>query len=438
MTDVLSPTAARRVFLALTFTRWFPVGLVVGVLTLWILDRGLSISQALTAFALQGIVVFLLELPTSGFADAFGRRPMLIASAVVNVIAGAVMILADSFWYFVVAAALQGVFRALDSGPLEAWFVDTVHVSEPGAEVDRTLAAQGAVLGGSMAVGAVISGGLIAWDPLPAGSALLLPMLCWGALNVVHLGAVVALLKEPRTHIDATGARRAADSVREAPMVIRDGLGLLRSNRVLRYVVLVEVFWTAALVVFETFQPIRLAELVGGEEQAGALMGPVAAAGWGVFAAGSALAGLSSRRFGVARTAIAARVLNGLGAVTMGLVAGPVALIAAYLFTYSMHGTGGPMHDTLMHREASAANRATVLSMGSMVFFATFSLLGPPLGLLAESTSTQVAMVAAGGFSVLGALLYLPALRAERARPRVESPDIQVESPDNQVESPEN
>ena len=74
----------------------------------------------------------------------------------------------------------------------------------------------------------------------------------------------------------------------------------------LRCVVLVEVFWTAALVVFETFQPIRLAELVGGEEQAGALMGPVAAVGWGVFAAGSALAGLGSRRFGVARTAIAA------------------------------------------------------------------------------------------------------------------------------------
>jgi len=386
------------------------------VITLWILERGLTISQALLAFSLQGIVVFLLELPSSGFADAFGRRPMLIASAVVNVVAGVVMILADSFWYFVAAAALQGVFRALDSGPLEAWFVDTVHVTEPGADVDGTLAAQGTVLGCSIAVGAVISGGLIAWDPLPVGSALLLPMLCWALLNVVHLLAVVTVMKEPTTHVDATGLRRAADSVREAPVVIRDGLGLLRGNRVLRCVVLVEVFWTAALVVFETFQPIRLAELVGGEEQAGALMGPVAAVGWGVFAAGSALAGLGSRRFGVARTAIAARVLNGLGAVTMGLVAGPVALIAAYLFTYSMHGTGEPMHATLMHREASAANRATVLSMGSMVFFATFSLLGTPLGLLAEATSTQVSMVAAGAFSIFGAFLYLPALRAERER----------------------
>jgi MFS family permease len=421
VSDVLSPAAARRAFLLLTVARWFPVGLVVGIFTLWFLDRGLTVSQTLLAFSLTGVVVFVLELPTGGFADALGRRPVLVAAAAVNLVAGAVLILGESFWVFAVGAALQGVFRALDSGPLEAWFVDTVHATEPGADVDQTLAAEGTVMGASMATGAVLSGGLVLWHPLPAESALLLPMLCWGSLNVVYLVGLLALMKEPRTHVDTTGLRRAAVSAREAPGVIRDGLRMLRSNRVLLSLVLVEVFWTAALVVFETLQPVRLAELVGGEERAGALMGPVAAIGWGVFALGSALAGMSSRRIGVARTAILARVLNGLGAVAMGLVAGPVALIAAYLFTYGLHGTGGPMHSALLHREAEARNRATVLSMNSMVFFVSFAVLGPPLGLLADAATTQVAMVTAGAFSLLGAFLYLPALRAERNRPEVTS-----------------
>ncbi|MGZ8738768.1 MAG: hypothetical protein ACXWW7_16510 [Nocardioides sp.] len=57
-----------------------------------------------------------------------------------------------------------------------------------------------------------------------------------------------------------------------------------------------------------------------------------------------------------------------------------------------------------------------------MVFFATFSLLGTPLGLLAEATSLQVSMVAAGAFSLIGAFLYLPALRAERERDRAPVP----------------
>jgi hypothetical protein len=103
----------------------------------------------------------------------------------------------------------------------------------------------------------------------------------------------------------------------------------------------------------------------------------------------------------------------------MGLVAGPVALIVAYLFTYGVHGTAGPMHAALLHREAEARNRATVLSMDSMVAFAAFSVAGPLLGMIATGVSTQVAMVSAGAFSVLGAVLYLPALRAERARDRV-------------------
>ncbi len=416
MKDVLSPTAARRAFLVLTFTRWFPVGLIVGAMTLWPLEQGLTISEALLAFSFMGFVVFALELPTSGFADAFGRRPVYIVSAVVNIASSVVVIIADSFWSFAIAGALFGLFRALDSGPLEAWYVDTVHVTEPGADVDQTLAAQSTVLGASIAVGSVLSGVLIAWGPLPASSALLLPLLVWAALNVVHLLIVVLVMREPRTHVDATGARRAAESVREAPVVIREGLGMLRTNRVLRGIVLVEIFWSTAMVVFETFQPIRLAELVGGEEQAGALMGPVAAVGWGVFALGSALAGLASRRIGITWTAILSRILNGLGAVVMGLVAGPAALIAAYFFTYALHGTGGPMHESLLHREAVARNRATVLSMNSMVGFAAFSIAAPLLGVLADVVNTQTAMATAGAFSVFGALFYLPALRAERER----------------------
>jgi len=415
---VLSPAAARRAFLALTFTRWFPVGLVVGVLTLWQLERGLTVAQAMTVSSAAGLTIFALELPTSGFADAFGRRPVFVVSAVVNVVASVVLLLAHSFWVFLAAAVLTGIFRALDSGPLEAWFVDTVHATTPEADVDGALAAQGTVLGGGIAAGALVSGGLIWWHPFAGASALVLPVAVFVALNVVHLLAVLVLLREPRSaeHVDSSGMRRAVSSAKEAPLVVREGLGLLRSNVVLRGIVCVEIFWAVGMLVFETFQPIRLAELVGGEERAGAIMGPVAAAGWGVFALGAALSGWTSRRVGVARTAILARVLNGLGAVAMGLVAGPAALIAAYGVTYLLHGSAGPAHSALLHREARARNRATVLSINSMVASAAFGVAAPLFGLLAERASTQTAMVAAGAFSVLGAWFYRHALRAEKAR----------------------
>jgi len=416
MSTLPTPAAARRTFLVLSFTRWFSVGLVVGIFILWILERGLTISEAAFAMSFTGIVVFLLELPTSGFADAFGRRPVYVTAAIFGVLSSVALLFAQSFGAFVVAAVLTGMFRALDSGPLEAWFVDTVHATEPDADVDGALAAQGTVVGVSMALGALVSGGLIWWHPVTGQSALWLPVLCGAVLSAVHLVVVLLLLKEPSgsDHLDSSGLHRAVASAKQAPTVVRSGLGLMRSNRVLRGLMAAEVAWSIAMVVFEMFQPVRLAELLGGEAAAGAWMGPIAAGGWAVFAAGSALAGMTSKRLGVARTAILGRLLNSLGAVIMGLVVGPVGLVVAYAFTYSMHGFLGPMHAALLHRVAEARNRATVLSMNSMLAFAAYTATAPLLGLLAERASTQTAMVVAGTASLLGLLAYLPARRAER------------------------
>ncbi|MFD6134210.1 MFS transporter [Isoptericola sp. NPDC060257] len=422
----------QRVFLLLSATRWFPVGLVVTVTTLLPIERGLTVAQTLSLASVMGLVVFALELPTGGTADAVGRRPMLVASAVVQVLAAATFLLAQSFWAFLVASALMGMFRALDSGPLEAWFVDAAHAKHPGADVDRTLAHQGTVLGVSIALGALVSGGLIWWHPFAAWSALALPYATYCVLAVVHLVMVTLLVREaPRRPADTgtvvvpVGRRRwraavrsAVGSARQMPAVVASGLRLARDSRVLRGLLLVELFTAAAMVVFESLQPVRMAELLGGEAQAAAVMGPVASVGWGTFALGAALCGLTSRRFGVARTAMAARVLNGLGAVWMGLAGGPGMLVVAYLVTYGLHGSSGPSYNALLHREARRDNRSTVLSLASMVGFASYAVASPALGWVAQTASTSLAMMLGGAFSVLGVLCFLPALRAERERGR--------------------
>ncbi|MGO1165089.1 MAG: MFS transporter [Janibacter sp.] len=408
-------TAARRVLLTLTMTRWLPIGFIVGVIILWQLDRGLSLAEAMSAAAVTGLVVFAVELPTAGIADSLGRRPVLILAAVVNVLAALALLLADSFATFVLAAALTGLFRALDSGPLEAWYVDTVHRSRPGADVDQDLSRMAGVLGGSIAAGSITASGLVAWAPIPGRSPLWLPVAVCFVLSIVHLVAVIGLLREP-ARLDERGLAAARRSVLETPAVIGSGLALLRDNPVLRGLVLVELFAAISMITFENSMPVRLSELVGGEAEAAVIMGPVAAGGWIIFALGAAGAGRVSARIGVARTAILGRVLNSLGAITMGLAFGPVALVVTYFVTYSMHGFGGPAYNALLHREASARNRTTVLSLASMTMFIAFAGTSSPLGLLAEHTSTPVGMVVSGAAGLGGVACFMPALRAERAR----------------------
>jgi hypothetical protein len=207
-----------------------------------------------------------------------------------------------------------------------------------------------------------------------------------------------------------------AASVRAVPSVVRDGFGLVRRSRVLAGVVAVELFWGFAIIAFESLFPLRLAEVTGGTTEAGALMGPAASAAWFAAAAGAASIVVVSRRIGVAATAMALRVVQGVTILGIGLLAGPIGAISAYLACYFMHGASNPMHMTLLHREVDAGHRTTVVSLNSMVFHPAAAIGSLVLTSIAAATSLSTAIIVGGLVCAAAAPLYLPARRAERER----------------------
>jgi membrane associated rhomboid family serine protease len=178
--------------------------------------------------------------------------------------------------------------------------------------------------------------------------------------------------------------------------------------------VLVELFWGFSMVTFEGLFPIRLSELVGGTDEAAVIMGPVGSLAWFASAGGAAGIVIASRRIGVARTAAALRVVQGLTIVAMGIIGGAVGVVAAYLGCYVAHGASNPMHTTLLHRQVEGSHRTTVLSMNSMVAQPAGSLGTIVLAALADGTSVSTAMVVGGIICAIAAPLYLPAWRQER------------------------
>ena len=145
-------------------------------------------------------------------------------------------------------------------------------------------------------------------------------------------------------------------------------------------------------------------------------MGPVSSAAWFVAAAGAAGVVLLSDRIGVARSAALLRIGQGATIVAMGLVAGPIGAVIAYLACYMTHGASNPMHTTLLHREVDGPHRTTVLSMNSMIAQPAGALGAITLSALADGTSISTAMIVGGIICALAAPLYIPAWRAERAR----------------------
>jgi len=296
----LDAAAIRRRYLILIGLRWFSTGLLIPIFSLLMLTRGLSLVEIGLVAATQGLVILVLELPTGGLSDALGRRPVLILASVTAILALAMLYFAQTVALFVMAAVVMGIFRALDSGPLEAWYVDATLVAAPGSRIEAGLAAGSTVLSLAIAGGALLSGGLVALDPLEDVETFALPVLVALAVAIVNLGAVALLLSETRP---AQGLRAVASSIRAVPRVVREGVGLLRSSRILLALVSVELFWGFAIVAFESLFPIRLAEVVGGTTEAGALMGPASSGAWFAAAGGAALIAVVSRRTGVARAA---------------------------------------------------------------------------------------------------------------------------------------
>ena len=281
----MSESSALRRFLILTALRWLPTGMMMPVFVLLPLQRGLSLSELGLALATQGVVVMVLELPTGGLADALGRRRVLLLSMVFGIASTSLFLVAHSFALFAAAAALAGIFRALDSGPLEAWYVDAAHAANPQARIDRGMGLQGTVLGVAIATGALATGALAAWPPMSTVEPLAVAVACSLALHVVGLVVTAALMLEQPRH---AGLRGVLQSVREAPRTIVEGVALLRTSRVLLALVSVELFWGFGMFTFEGLFPARLAELLGGSEQAAVIAGPATSAAWIASAAGSA------------------------------------------------------------------------------------------------------------------------------------------------------
>jgi predicted MFS family arabinose efflux permease len=116
-------------------------------------------------------------------------------------------------------------------------------------------------------------------------------------------------------------------------------------------------------------------------------------------------------------TAGVLRVVQGVAVVGMGLLAGPAGVLAGYLASYLVHGAGGPVHMTLLHREVTSEHRSTVMSVNSMMMQPAGSIGLILLSAIASGASVSTAIVVGGIVLALAAPLYLPAARAERHRP---------------------
>lgn len=403
------PVATRR-FVGLTALRWLPNGLAVPVVVLLASSRGLTVPEVGIVFLTHGVVVTALELPTGGLADAVGYRAVLAASALVQAAGLLVLAGAQGVVGFALAFGIVGVGRALDSGPLEAWFVDAVHAASSEADVTRGLSLAGVADGLALAAGAVV-GGLLPGLVGEGSRALTVPLLVAAVADVLYLLAVLALVTPLRLEGPSPSAAAAMrDGLRETPAVVRAAVSLGKRDAGLRLLFVIAFVMGAVFYTLEVLGPLHFADLAGSRTDGSAVFGIVVAVSFLASAAGSALAGPTRRALrGSAPLAIALLFVLG-GLLLLSLAAATAVLLgaAAYCAFYLTNSCTGPLRRQILHSRVPSSVRASTLSSQSLCLQAGGIAAGLVVPLLAQRTSTPAA------FATMGLLVAAAALVALR------------------------
>jgi MFS family permease len=395
----------QRTYLLLMLLSTLAASFIWGINTLFLLDAGLSNTEAFAANAFFTLGGMLFEIPTGVVADTWGRRASYLLGAATLLVSTLLYLamwqLRAPFWAWAVASMAIGLGFTFFSGATEAWLVDALAFAGHKGKLDDVLA-RGQVVSGAAMLGGTMGGGFVAQF-----TNLGVPyMLRAGLLGLTLLAAAVWMKDLGFT--PARG-RRVGAQVRA---VLRTSLDHGMRQPGVRWVMLAG-FCSGGIGIYGFYaaQPFLLQ--LYGDPDAFAVSGVSAA----VIAASQIAAGFAApylRRLFTRRThvLIASALLVVLWLYAMSRAstfAG--ALVVLVGWSFSMWVTM-PLRQMYLNGLIPSAQRATVLSFDNLMTSAGAALAQPVLGRVADARGYPFAYFVSA-FVQLSALPFL--LLARRA-----------------------
>lgn len=161
----MESNSIQRNYLILTLFNTLSSSFIWGINTLFLLDAGLSNSQAFAAnaFFTAGMVVF--EIPTGVIADTLGRRTSYLLGSLTLFVTTLIYFFLwkhhAPFWAWAIDSVMIGLGFTFFTGATDAWLVDALNFSGFKDSLEDVFAKGQMVSGLAMLVGAT-SGGYIA------------------------------------------------------------------------------------------------------------------------------------------------------------------------------------------------------------------------------------------------------------------------------------
>lgn len=391
-----SPRHIQTLYLGLLLLSTLAASFIWGVNTLFLLDAGLSNTQAFLAntFFTLGQVVF--EVPTGLIADIKGRRASYLLGTLT--LAASTLLYLGAWWvhapllWWAISSILLGLGFTFFSGATEAWLVDALEFAGYKGSLEAVFAK------GQMVAGVAMLAGAVGGGALAQATNLSLPYLVRTVLLVVTF--VIAFIYMKDWGFEPTPSVSLA---KEAKALFVKSFLLSWENPALRWMVLAAPFTAGVgFYAFYAMQP-HLLKLYG-DEKAYTVAGLAAAIVAGSQILGGALVPQVKKWFTLRTSAIITAVgVSSLVLALVGLTSNFWVAIGLLCLWGLVSALSRPIRQAYVNQLIPSKQRATVLSFDSLVSSSGGAVIQPLLGLSADVWSY-------GSSFMVGALIQMIAL----------------------------
>lgn len=385
----------------------FAMGLTVAVVALALTDRGMDLFQISLLFGIYSLTTLLLELPFGGLADSIGRKPVFLAAVVASLMSLVLFLATSNFYVLGLSFACIGFGRALRSGTLDAWYVETFQAAAPNVDVQPALAKAQWANAMGLAVGAVLGGFLPdVFGPLAEKLGVGIYDVSYAASFCVMLGVfgftVVAIVEKPR-QMTPNALKQGFSNT---PLVIKDSIRLALKHPTLSMLLAALALFLMATNPVEVIWPTHAKPMLD-EAYASTFIGALTATYFFSVAFGASLSPRISRIFRRRHAATLAATfvcMAGLQ-IALALQGSITGFVTVFILFSVVLGVSETPASSILHNCVDDCQRSTMLSLRSLV-----QQLGAALGLIlvgavAELYSTPTAWIASSAFLVVAAVL---------------------------------
>jgi MFS family permease len=402
-----TPRSVQRTYLVLTLLTVLATSFIWGINTLFLLDAGLSNTEAFSANAFFALGQVIFEVPTGVVADTRGRR--------FSFLIGAATLLLSTLLYLVMwqvhapfagwalASILLGLGFTFFSGATEAWLVDALHATGYTGSLEAVFG-RAQTVGGVAMLGGSVAGGFIA-----QATNLGVPFLFRAGMLGVTLVVAWWFMRD----LGFT-PQRGASPLKAVRNVLRGSIDGGFRNPPVRWLMLAAPFSAGVgFYAFYAMQPYLLQ--LYGDKTAYGVAGLAAAMVAGAQIAGGLLSVRVRRLFKRRTDAILlGTTINAVLMVLIGLTTSfaiALILLAVWCLTFAVQG---PLRQAYVNGLIPSAQRATVLSFDNLMGSAGGVVAQPALGRVADVSGYGVSYVASAAIQA-AAIPFIFLARRERA-----------------------